>query len=55
MEGNVYISSDEGKSWSVATDIPPGETAMVIQHPFDNRYVSQDMERASYCSCINMF
>ena len=40
MEGNVYISLDEGKSWNRANGIPAGETSMVIEHPADNRYVS---------------
>ena len=34
------MSQDEGKSWSRAEDIPKGKTVMVIEHPFDNRYVS---------------
>jgi len=38
MEGLVYVSSDEGKSWHAANDIPKGEAMMVIEHPFDNRY-----------------
>jgi len=38
-DGNVYVSSTEGKSWARAEDIPKGEAAMVIEHPFDNRYV----------------
>jgi len=40
MEGNVYVSLDEGKSWNPANGIPAGETSMVIEHPADNRYVS---------------
>jgi len=40
MEGNVYVSLDEGKSWNRATGIPPGEASMVIEHPADNKYVS---------------
>jgi hypothetical protein len=40
MEGSVYVSSDEGKSWKIASDIPKGQAMMVIEHPFDNRYVS---------------
>jgi photosystem II stability/assembly factor-like uncharacterized protein len=42
IEGNVYVSQDEGKSWNRATDIPERAAMMVIQHPFDNKYVSLD-------------
>ncbi|KAI0057638.1 Oligoxyloglucan reducing end-specific cellobiohydrolase [Artomyces pyxidatus] len=37
VEGNIYISSDEGKTWDRATDIPSGEASMFIPHPFNNR------------------
>jgi hypothetical protein len=40
LDGNVCVSQDEEKSWSTAEDIPKGKTVMVIEHPFDNRYVS---------------
>lgn len=40
MAGDVYVSQDEGKSWALAEDIPSGDAAMVIEHPFDNQYVS---------------
>jgi hypothetical protein len=40
MEGNVYVSSNEGKSWNRAEDIPKGDSMIVVEHPFDNRYVS---------------
>lgn len=36
-QGLVYVSSDEGKSWKVADDIPRGKAIMVIEHPFNNR------------------
>ena len=39
MEGNVYVSQDEGKSWKRAEDIPKGQVTTVIEHPFDTRYV----------------
>ncbi|KIK54103.1 hypothetical protein GYMLUDRAFT_232409 [Collybiopsis luxurians FD-317 M1] len=39
IEGIVYVSQDEGKSWNVADRIPKGEAAMVIEHPFDKNYV----------------
>ncbi|KAG1874291.1 hypothetical protein F4604DRAFT_1763753 [Suillus subluteus] len=35
--GEIYGSQDEGKTWKRANDIPPGEAAMFIEHPFDNR------------------
>ena len=44
MESVVYVSSDEGRSWNIASDIPKGEAMMVIEHPFDNRYVSQSIQ-----------
>ena len=34
------MSTDEGKNWKRAEDIPQGEAAMFIEHPFDNRLVS---------------
>ncbi len=39
VEGILYVTQDEGKSWNAAPDIPKGDAAMVIEHPFDNRYV----------------
>ena len=39
MEGNVYVSQDEGKTWKRAEDIPSGKITTVIEHPFDTRYV----------------
>ncbi|KAF8075280.1 vacuolar protein sorting/targeting protein 10 [Lyophyllum atratum] len=38
IEGNVYVSQDEGKSWKRSEDIPKGKASMVIEHPFNNRY-----------------
>ncbi|KAG2141838.1 hypothetical protein DEU56DRAFT_267583 [Suillus clintonianus] len=35
--GEIYVSQDEGKSWNLADDIPAGDAAMFIEHPFDNR------------------
>ena len=40
VEGNVYVSPDEGKSWALARDVPEGQAAMVIEHPFDSKVVS---------------
>jgi len=39
MEGNIYVSLDEGKSWKMAEGIPPGTASMFFEHPVDNRYV----------------
>ena len=36
----MYVSLDEGKTWNRANGIPEGETAMIFEHPIDNRYVS---------------
>lgn len=38
-DGNVFITQDEGKIWDRAVGIPSGDAAMVIEHPFDSRYV----------------
>ena len=40
MEGNIYVSLDEGKSWKSAEGIPSGKASMFFEHPVDNRYVS---------------
>ena len=37
---NLYVSTDEGKSWNLADGIPKGAASMVIAHPHDNRYVN---------------
>lgn len=37
---NLYVSTDEGRSWKQAEGIPNGAASMIIAHPFDNRYVS---------------
>lgn len=42
-EGIVYVTEDEGRSWEEASGIPKGEAAMVIEHPFDNQYVSKKL------------
>ncbi|KIJ65382.1 hypothetical protein HYDPIDRAFT_88076 [Hydnomerulius pinastri MD-312] len=38
VDGDVYVSQDEGKSWNRATDIERGTAMMVIEHPSDSRY-----------------
>ncbi|KAJ7446295.1 Oligoxyloglucan reducing end-specific cellobiohydrolase [Mycena latifolia] len=35
IEGNIYVSSDEGRSWTLPDEIPRGAAEMVIEHPFD--------------------
>ena len=37
---NLYVSTDEGRSWNQADGIPDGVASMIIAHPFDNRYVN---------------
>ncbi|KZV63312.1 Oligoxyloglucan reducing end-specific cellobiohydrolase, partial [Peniophora sp. CONT] len=37
IEGNVYVSQDEGKNWDRAKDIPEGKAIMFFEHPFYNR------------------
>lgn len=34
------MSHDEGRSWRQAEGLPDGVAAMIIAHPFDNRYVN---------------
>ncbi|KAJ7355652.1 vacuolar protein sorting/targeting protein 10 [Mycena albidolilacea] len=38
VEGNIYVSLDEGMNWNIPEDIPKGTAAMVIEHPFDHSY-----------------
>ncbi|KAF8174213.1 vacuolar protein sorting/targeting protein 10 [Pholiota molesta] len=38
MEGNLYVSLDEGKTFNLADGIPKGEVLMVFEHPSNNRY-----------------
>ena len=35
----MYVSQDEGKTFERAYGIPEGVAMMVIEHPFDNKYV----------------
>lgn len=41
MDGSLYISLDEGKTFKLADGIPRGKVVMVFEHPTDNRYVSR--------------
>ncbi|KAG1747763.1 uncharacterized protein EDB91DRAFT_1245255 [Suillus paluster] len=34
---DIYVSQDEGKTWARAEGIQPGEAAMLVEHPFNNR------------------
>ena len=38
VQGNVYVSQDEGKNWALADGVPQGHANMVFEHPFHNRY-----------------
>ncbi|PSR72220.1 hypothetical protein PHLCEN_2v11927, partial [Hermanssonia centrifuga] len=38
VDGNIWVSGNEGKNWNMAEDIPTGRAAMLIEHPFDNSY-----------------
>lgn len=40
VEGNIWVSKDEGRTWNLADGIPEGKAGMLIEHPFDNRFVS---------------
>lgn len=50
VEGNVWVSEDEGRYWKLANGIPTGKASMVIEHPLDNRYVSNARE-FGYVAC----
>ncbi|KAF8962397.1 vacuolar protein sorting/targeting protein 10 [Flammula alnicola] len=38
MDGNLYVSLNEGKTWNLADGIPSGKVMMVFDHPVNNRY-----------------
>ncbi|KAL0567823.1 vacuolar protein sorting/targeting protein PEP1 [Marasmius crinis-equi] len=38
MDGIVYVSEDEGRTWSAASGVDKGDAVMVIEHPFDNKF-----------------
>ncbi|OAX34393.1 Oligoxyloglucan reducing end-specific cellobiohydrolase, partial [Rhizopogon vinicolor AM-OR11-026] len=35
--GDLHVSHNEGKDWARAEDIPSGQAAMFVEHPFNNR------------------
>ncbi|CAE6471894.1 hypothetical protein ACGC1H_003813 [Rhizoctonia solani] len=37
VQGNVYMSEDEGKNWGVVKGVPDGHALMLVEHPFNNR------------------
>jgi hypothetical protein len=39
VEGNVYLSEDEGRTWRLVDGIPREEAYLLMEHPFDNRIV----------------
>ncbi|KAF9483067.1 vacuolar protein sorting/targeting protein 10 [Pholiota conissans] len=38
LEGNIYVSLDEGRTFKLADGIPKGQVVMVFEHPSNNRY-----------------
>jgi hypothetical protein len=50
MEGNLYVSLDEGKTFNLADGIPKGEVLMVFEHPSNNRYVSSSIYSSAFPS-----
>src|SRR6266702_2839070 len=49
---DLYVSSDEGKNWQRVADIPQGNTALFIEHPFNNRMVSISSTYPPICSAV---
>ena len=39
IEGNLYVSQNEGHDWEKADGIPSGVAVMFMEHPFNNRMV----------------
>ncbi|KAG9121762.1 vacuolar protein sorting/targeting protein PEP1, partial [Ceratobasidium sp. 392] len=37
VEGNVWISEDEGRSWAKVEGVPSGDAMILVEHPFENR------------------
>ncbi|KAG8692567.1 vacuolar protein sorting/targeting protein PEP1, partial [Ceratobasidium sp. 394] len=37
VEGNVWISEDEGRSWAKVDGVPSGQAMILVEHPFENR------------------
>lgn len=40
MQGVVWRSEDEGKSWNFVDGVKKGSAWMLVEHPYDNRAVS---------------
>lgn len=39
VEGDVWISEDEGNNWRQVNGVPTGVAKMFFAHPFDKRTV----------------
>ncbi|KAG9119422.1 vacuolar protein sorting/targeting protein PEP1, partial [Ceratobasidium sp. 392] len=37
VEGNVWMSEDEGRSWAKVEGVPSGDAMILVEHPFENR------------------
>ncbi|KAG8725549.1 vacuolar protein sorting/targeting protein PEP1 [Ceratobasidium sp. 395] len=37
VEGNVWISEDEGRGWAKVEGVPSGQAMILVEHPFENR------------------
>ncbi|EJU03910.1 Oligoxyloglucan reducing end-specific cellobiohydrolase [Dacryopinax primogenitus] len=51
--GIVFVSEDEGKSWTQSTDIPEGEAAMLVEHPFDTKVAFMLSRKYTHYRTIN--
>ena len=39
LDGDVWISEDEGNEWKQVDGVPKGQAIMFLIHPFDQRTV----------------